>query len=257
MRLEKIWIYPIKSLDPVGLESVPVNRSGGLKYDRQWAMMNANGDFINGKRYPTIHRLKSEVDLRHRMVTIGQRGEPTVAFHLDRERDELQEWLSGYFQQSVRLVENEAFGFPDDTESPGPTVVSTATLETVASWFPGMNVDEVRLRFRANLEIGGVEPFWEDRLYGEGLESVRFEIGGVTFEGTNPCQRCAVPPRDPRTGENQPAGFAKLFGEKRRETLPEWAAEERFDHFYRLTTNTRLAAGEGKVISVGDGVRFV
>ncbi len=256
MRLARICIYPIKSLDPVELDSVPVNRSGALKYDRQWAIVNSQGEFINGKRSPAIQRLKSEVDLRHRMLIIGIRGQASVAFHLDREREELQQWLSEYLAQPVRLVENETFGFPDDSESPGPTIVSTATLETVVSWFPGLTVDEVRLRFRANLEIGGVEPFWEDRLYGAGMESVRFSIGPVTFEGTNPCQRCAVPPRDPYTGENTPPGFAKQFGEKRRETLPDWAAADRFDHFYRLTTNTRLAAGEGQVISIGDEVRL-
>ena len=256
MKLERIRIYPIKSLDPLELESVPVNRSGGLKYDRQWALMNSRGEFVNGKRYPAIQRLRSDLDLRHRMVTLGPRGESPLVYHLDRERDELQEWLSRFFGEPIRIVENETFGYPDDTESPGPTVVSTATLETVAGWFPELSVDEIRWRFRANLEIGGVEAFWEDRLYGPGLESVRFEIGGVTFEGTNPCQRCAVPPRDPRTGENRPAGFAKLFGEKRRETLPAWAAEDRFDHFYRLTTNTRLVAGGGEVIAVGDEIRI-
>lgn len=255
MYLERILIYPVKSLDGMELESAVVNRAGGLKYDRQWALVNANGEFVNGKRYPAIQRLKSEVDLRHRMLTIGPRGERSAVFHLDREREELQSWLSEYFGQPVRVVENELIGFPDDTESPGPTVVSSATLATVAGWFPGVSVEETRARFRANLEIGGVEPFWEDRLYGAEGESVRFQVGEVLFEGTNPCQRCAVPPRDPLTGENRPAGFAKQFGEKRRETLPAWAAADRFDHYYRLTVNTRLAAGEGKVIAVGGEVR--
>lgn len=257
MRLERIWIYPIKSLDPQELDSVPVNRSGTLKYDRQWALMNAQGEFVNGKRSPAIQRLSSEVDLRHRMLTIGPRGESSLIFHLDRQREELQEWLSAYFDEPIRVVENTSFGYPDDTESPGPTVVSTATLETVAGWFPEMSVEEVRRRFRANLEIGGVEPFWEDRLYGPERETVRFEIGPVTFEGTNPCQRCAVPPRDSRKGENHPPGFAKMFGEKRKETLPPWAAADRFDHFYRLTTNTRLLAGEEQVLSLGDSVRLI
>src|SRR5581483_2540325 len=103
-----------------------------------------------------------------------------------------------------KLVENLVNGFPDDLNAPGPTVISTATLRTVASWFPGLTVDDMRLRFRANLEIDGVEPFWEDRLYGEQGESVTIRIGRVTIEGVNPCQRCVVPTRDPSTGHIVP-----------------------------------------------------
>ena len=77
-----------------------------------------------------------------------------------------ERFLSAAMGEPVRLVEDAERGFPDDTDSPGPTVVSTATLETVASWFPGLTIEEVRRRFRANLEIGDTEPFWEDRLCG-------------------------------------------------------------------------------------------
>ena len=58
----------------------------------------------------------------------------------------------------------------------------------------------MRMRFRANLEIGEVPAFWEDRLYGESGTTVRFTVGAVCLEGTNPCQRCVVPTRDPLTG---------------------------------------------------------
>lgn len=51
----------------------------------------------------------------------------------------------------------------------GPSVVSTATVETIASWFDGTRVESPRRRFRANFEISGVPAFWEDRLVGDGV----------------------------------------------------------------------------------------
>jgi hypothetical protein len=92
----------------------------------------------------------------------------------------------------VRLEENALAGFPDDTVAPGPTVVSAATLAEVSSWYEELALEEIRRRFRANLIIDGVEPFWEDRLYSEEGRFVRFQVGNVTLEGVYPCQRSVV-----------------------------------------------------------------
>jgi hypothetical protein len=152
----------------------------------------------------------------------------------------------------VRRDENG--GFPDDGNAPGPTVVSTATLAAVASWFPGLDVDSVRRRLRANVEIDGVPAFWEDALFGAAGDAVPFQLGAVELAGTNPCQRCIVPSRDPESGEPLPA-FAKHVAERRAETLPPWAERTRFDHFYRLAVNTRAAPNQaGRAIRVGDSL---
>jgi len=118
-----------------------------------------------------------------------------------------------------------------------------------------LTMEEARRRFRANLEVGGTEPFWEDRLYDEPGSVVRFRVGDVIFEGTNPCRRCVVPSRSSTTGEVTP-GFAKTFADHRRATLPAWANATRFDHFYRFAVNTRLA-NDGGVIRVGDKVEIL
>jgi hypothetical protein len=142
-----------------------------------------------------------------------------------------------------------------------------------------MTLDNVRQRFRTTLEIDSAElnanagdagpqeaakvananghlpAFWEDQLYGEDERSVvRFRIGEVNFEGSNPCARCPVPARDPQTGADL-AGFQKRFSELRHGTLPPWAPAARFDHFYRLATNTRVAPTEtGKLLRLGDAL---
>jgi uncharacterized protein YcbX len=257
-RLARILIYPIKSLDAAKVGQADVLPSGALRHDRRYALVDAEGSFINGKRTPLVHRLRASFDWLRGLLELSA-GERRQVFHLDRDGGSLEVFLTRYFGQAVYVVENTDTGFPDDLESPGPTVVSTATLRTVARWF-ALGEDEVRRRFRANLEIDAAEgddlpAFWEDRLVGPAGEAVRFRIGDVVFAGTNPCQRCIMPSRDSATGEPWPR-FAKTFAGQREAALPAWAERSRFDHYYRLAVNTRLA-GAGGTIRVGDAVEVL
>jgi uncharacterized protein len=251
--LSRISLYPVKSLDGLSVSSARVLASGALQFDRTFAMVDGEGKFVNGKRNPRVHRLRSHFDLATETLTLRvQDTENCYSFHLATEREALNTWLSTYFARIVTLVENRASGFPDDVKASGPTIISTATLQTVSSWFPGLDEETMRLRFRANLEIGGVPAFWEDRLFTEAGFNVSFRIADVQFEGTNPCQRCVVPSRDPYTGEAFPH-FQEMLMLKRKQSLPEWSTPSRFNHFYRLSCNTQIAPSEeGKVLHVGD-----
>jgi MOSC domain-containing protein len=81
---------------------------------------------------------------------------------------------------------------------------------------------------------------------------VRFRIGEVNFEDSNPCARCPVPPRDPRTGKVIP-DFQKRYSDFRCAHIPSWAPESRFDHYYRPATNTCIAPSEsGKILHLSD-----
>lgn len=255
--LAQISIYPIKSLDQVNVTEAPVLKSGALHHDREFAIFDQQGRFVNGKRNPKVHLLRSWFDLAAQTVSLQVQGtSQTQVFSLNQERAELESWLSKYFGP-VKLRQNSLTGFPDDTNAPGPTVISTATIEAVASWFPNISVEQMRLRLRANIEIGGVPAFWEDQLFTDVVNKlVQFQVGEVLFAGVNPCQRCIVPTRDAVTGEVYP-NFQKEFMAKRKATLPSWVAVSRFNHFFRLSVNTRIPESEaGKVLRVGDQIEI-
>jgi len=256
--LRGIFIYPIKSLSGVAVNQAKVLASGALANDREFAMLDAQGRFVNGKRYAKVHSLRSSWNVTAQIVCLQIQGtEEKLQFDLFGDRSEIQSWLSDYFGFPVTLGRNSLNGFPDDPIASGPTVISTATLETVASWFPGISVDEMRQRLRANLEIDDVPAFWEDQLFTDEGKVVPFQVGKVVFEGINPCQRCVVPTRHPLTGEVYP-NFPKVFSEKRRETLPYWAKLSRFNHFYRLSINTRIPPTEGgKILQIGDEIKLL
>jgi hypothetical protein len=257
-RLANIRLHPIKSLDPVYVNEARIGPAGGVELDRAWALYTPDNRWVNGKRTPAIFAIRANFAPDLKSVTLSVPGDgrqvPPREFAFPGDHEEAAEWFSVYFDQRI-IVRNSANGFPDDPDANGPTIISTASLRKVCDWFADVNIDleEARRRFRTTLEIDGVPAFWEDRLFGApNTYAPRFRVGEVEFEGSNPCARCSVPPRDSYTAANN-VGFQKRFSELRRESLPAWATPERFDHFYRLATNTRVALSQaGKTLRVGD-----
>ena len=272
-RLAGIRLHPIKSLDPVNVTQARIGHGGGLEHDRAWALFSVDGRWVNAKRTAALHLLRASYAPDLSSVTLAVPGDtrniPARTFPFPGGTEDAAEWFSVYFEQQI-LVRHSPEGFPDDNIANGPTIISTASLQAVCDWFPGVTLDSARQRFRTTLEIDGADAaanaasgnghlpaFWEDRLYGEDERSVvRFKIGEVNFEGSNPCARCPVPARDPQTAADL-LGFQKRFSDLRRETLPSWAPGARFDHFYRLAVNTRVAPTEhGKSLRVGEMLRL-
>ena len=249
--IARIALYPIKAFDVVTVESATVLPSGALAGDRRWAFVDAGDRFVNGKLFPDTHRIRARIDPDASTVVFDD-----LHFPLAGDATPLEGWLSERLATPVRLRENPVAGFPDDTDSPGPTLIATATLEAVAGWFD-LTLEQTRARFRANIEIGGVPAFWEDAYYDRTcrIGAAAADDGpGVALIMVNPCARCAVPSRDARTGEPT-VGFQKRFAEQRRATLPPGVEVTRFDHYYRLAVNTRLApASLGGAIRVGDPI---
>jgi uncharacterized protein YcbX len=256
--LAKIFIFPIKSLDGVEIDRATLSPGGALVGDREFAIVDEQAKFVNGKRTDRVHLLRTNFDLAARTLTIRIQGaDQSSQFHLDAERPALANWLSDYFGYPVNIIQNLDIGFPDDTKAPGPTIVSRSTLETVANWFPNLSLEEIRRRFRTNLELEGVPAFWEDKLFGDREQLVPFQVGDVLFEGSNPCQRCIVITRNPETGASYPQ-FQKTFIAKRQATIPAWTNLSRFNHYYRLTINTKVPASEaGKQLHIGSEVQIL
>lgn len=257
-RLARIQIHPIKSLDPVEIPSATIGPAGSLHLDRAWALYTRDGRVVAFSRNPALHRIRAAYAPDFTTVTLTAPPHrpdlPPGTFRFPSETEPACKWFSQFLKQDI-MVRHDPNGIPDDLIANGPTIISTASLDTIAGWFPGLTTADARLRFRATLEIDGVPPFWEDQLFGAELRSVvRFRIGEVYFEGSYPCIRCPVPARDPHTGVDD-VGFQKKFTHLRRTQLPPWSHAERFEHFYCVATNTRIPSTESnKPLKVGDAL---
>jgi len=315
--LDRITIYPIKSLDGLDVFECCVLASGGLENDRRWRLVDMDGRVLNAKRSPLFSAIRAEFDLDERLVTLwidpasiaaaalpaddlarlrglaghpgGQRSAHTLvrdAFHLVPGQGGPCEWLSEVFGVGVLLQERAEGGFPDDRDASGPTLVSTATLVEVARWF-GFDLAESRRRFRANLEIGRCDAFWEDTLASPARPKLQpslrdlpadlpvdlpadpyadlpppepreFSIGDVRLMATNVCRRCVVPTRDSRTGAVT-EHFRDAFEARRSREMRADVDAATWGTLYRLGVNTSVRAGgrEGDRRAVAVGSRIV
>lgn len=251
--LSRITVYPIKSLDGIEVSSARVLPSGALEHDRRYTLADEDGKLINTRRVPKLTRLRATYDESLLQVTVHLDGQ-SASFSLREEQVELARWCGSVLGVECQLLENSSTGFPDDLECPGPTLVSSGSLEEVAGWFPELEVGETRRRFRTNLEVAIAEPFWEDQLMGAANPTRQFRIGATQWRAEKICQRCAVPTLDSYTGKPI-EGFAKQFVSRREQSLPASSPREKFDHFYRMTLNTQLDSLNGaEKIRVGDEV---
>jgi len=252
--IERLRVYPVKALEGTEREEARIRGGGTLAGDREYALFDGDREVINGKRTGRVNGLAAEFDCESARIAVETPAGERRTFDLEAERQRAAAWFGEFFDEEVYIAHDSETGYVD-RQGMGPSVISTATLETVASWFDGVTVDGARRRLRANVEVGGVPAFWEDRFVG--TDAPAFEAGGVRFEGVTPCGRCVVPARDPDTGEPLP-GFQQRFVEKREETFPEWADAEAFDHYYTLMLIARVPESDrGETLRVGDPVRVV
>ena len=290
--LQRITLYPIKSLDGVEFDGARVLSCGALEHDRRWRLVDAHGAVVNAKRTSLLHRIRASFEVPaqgadwDRSVTL--RIDPAVAvaargdgprpgtFPLVPGPSGPCDWLSEALGIAVIIEERPDGGFPDDRDAPGPTLVSTGSLAEVARWF-GLALDDVRRRFRVNLEVDGCEPFWEDTLahptrpdalptYGElgpsaivdpwadlpALPPLAFRVGAAGFVAVNACRRCPVPGRDPATG-SETVHFREVFEAWRRRRQRRDVDATDWNGSYRLAINTR-GDGRGGNVRVGDRI---
>lgn len=201
--LERITVYPVKSLDGVEVTAARVLAGSGLEHDRRWQLVDMEGRVVNAKRMPIVHAIRTEYAIEG-LEAIGSAGSElpglgpnVIALAVDPAAlaaaaipgvERLARlspdvfplvpgsagpcgWLSEAFGFGVLLLERREGGFPDDRDAPGPTLAATATLAEVARWF-SLDLAECRRRFRVNLEIGGCNAFWEDALASPAREAV-------------------------------------------------------------------------------------
>jgi len=256
--IERITIYPVKSLDGVLLQQAQVGNGSCLQHDREYAIKTPDGKFVNGKKNAMVHLLRMKIDLENEIISFRHQNETGwQEFDLQKDNAAADGYLSSFFKMPVQLYKNSEGRFLDIPDISGVTVLSNASLQTVSGWFNVMNIEETRERFRATLEIAAVPAFWEDHLFFDEETAIEFTIGDVRVYGMSPRARCIVPTRHPQTG-GIIYGFQKSFADHRKESLPAWSTLLNYNHGYHLSVDCHIPSSEtGKWIKTGDEITIV
>ena len=256
--IDRITIYPVKSLDGISLQKAKIGTGGCLEHDREYAICKSDGKYIKGKNSDLVYLLRTAIDFENEIISFRHEAADTWnSFHLQNDIAAIDEFLSSFFRIPVTLKKDTEGKFLDVPVLSGMTVLSTASLETVAGWFNDMDIEETRKRFRATIEITNVPAFWEDKLFLEEGTAIEFKIGDIILFGMSPRARCVVPTRHPQTGEVI-HGFQKLFATQRAANLPPGSTLEAYGHTYYLSVDCYVPPSEfGKWIKIGDEVVII
>lgn len=238
--LSQLTIYPVKSCAGIKLQSADTSPFG-LKYDRRWMLVDANGEMITQRQHPRMCLIQPTLDngqLSLNATGMDQlqvtQGTVEIAVSVWEDQcnavdcgDQAAEWLSEFMGLPTRLVY-----FPEDEiRQVDLSYAQPGDITAFSDGFPYLLISQASLdalnsrlqapvemrRFRPNLVVEGCEAFAEDQ-----WQSLR--IGNVTFRRVKPCGRCVIPSIDPLTAEKNPevvrtlAGFRKtgkrvLFGQ--------------------------------------------
>ena len=235
MQLSGLYLYPIKSTAPLEVETALVEPRG-LRNDRRWMVVDAEGRFITGRELPRLTLVRARPGPNG--LSLDAPGMPTLQVPFPetnttvpvnvwksdvaaRPADTATDvWLSEFLGQPARLVHMDAAitrPMTDVHSQPGDEVsfadafplllISRAALD-------GLNARLAKpvsmLRFRPNLVVDGAPAHAED-----GWKRIR--IGDVEFDVAKPCTRCVFTTVDPLRGERDPDGepLRTLIGYRR------------------------------------------
>lgn len=255
--ISRIRIYPVKSLDPIELQSAELG-TYSLLHDREFAILAKDGRLINGKRTGRVNELKASYDLEKQLIHLVPRaGGTSKSFALAEEDPALIKYLEDFFEIPVHFLRRTKGELMDIPKMSSITIVSEASLQSLQADIVDVSLENLRLRFRTNLEIGGVSPYWEEQLFQAPGVGMCFKIGKVELIGVSPRARCNVPPRDPLNGETDKS-FIKKMLQSREAHLPDNSTLAQFGSLYHLTINLYLPESEkGKTINVGDPIEIL
>ena len=218
--LSGITVYPVKSLRGIRLSTWPVTGTG-LKYDRQWMLVDAERQFLSQRRLPKMALITTALTDDH--LILSAPGMDDLSVELEPKNGdwitstiwhdqidtltvsaEADEWFGRFLQIDCRLV------YQPDTivRQVDPRFASPVDKTALSDGFPFLLVSENSLtalnkamnsalpmtRFRPNLVVSGCESYAEDAWR-------EITIGPIGFRLPKPCSRCSVPTIDPDTAE--------------------------------------------------------
>ncbi len=222
--LSQIFIYPVKSLAGIALDSVRVTHLG-LEHDRRWMIVDSQGRFITQRLYPQLSQIKTTIESEQIKLTSPTGDSIALPLTLDEGpalsvkvwhdqvdsllmSNDANEWISQYLHIECRFVY-----MPDNTVRPVDPTFSVSSQDRVsfADGFPFLLISKASLddlnqhlsakkipavpiqRFRPNLYIDGCEAYAEDQWQS-------FKLCGNLFHVVKPCSRCIMTTVDPLTG---------------------------------------------------------
>lgn len=106
--LDQICVYPIKSCAPFRIFSQWEVRSRGLKYDREWMIINSNGVAVTQKMSTHLCLIRPLIDERRGVMRLTMRGKNPIEVPLKQNLDRI---TSGSLCRNSKVCGDRIQGF--------------------------------------------------------------------------------------------------------------------------------------------------
>jgi hypothetical protein len=219
--LSEIYIYPVKSLGGISVDSAIVE-ARGLKYDRRYLLVDEKNMFMTQRDYPQLAFFKLSFSENGFNVLNTQNNSHTfIPFKSDskeiisvtiwddvcsavRVSTELDDWFSNVINKKCYLVY-----MPDDEKRiVEKKYIKDEHIVSFADAYPFLIIGQSSLddlnsrldkpipmnRFRTNFVFTGGKPYEEDNWKD-------FNIGELSFKAVKPCARCVITTTNQDTAE--------------------------------------------------------
>jgi uncharacterized protein len=264
LSLSEIWIYPIKSLGGIRLNTARIMEKG-IEYDRRWMLVDENGQFLTQRVLPQMSLFKLSIEedkiivvkknpaIKPDTIHLNTREEPKgKTMHARIWNDDVQvaevdpeisKWFSAQMGFTCSLV-----SFPEhNPRLVDPNFNVNNENVSLADAYPFLVIGKSSLddlnnrlehpvpmnRFRPNFVVIGGDPYEEDNWK-------NFRIGDNRFVGVKKCGRCVLTTVNQDTGEK---GTEPLF------TLSSYRKENN-----KVNFGQNLIALDYKQVREGDSV---
>lgn len=216
--VKELYIYPIKSLAGIAVESAKTEEMG-FENDRRWMLIDEENQFITQREHPVLSQFYphikdgkieiSHLDIMHEFLIDEGLDEPIFSKVWDDESKVIEvnkatsKWFSDALGFSCKLVKILNKG---DRKHNSSSLNQTLNV-SLADGYPYLLIGSESLeflnekleekisikRFRPNIVIGTGLPHEEDTFD-------TFQIGNVKFQNAKPCGRCIMINTNPKTG---------------------------------------------------------
>jgi hypothetical protein len=219
--LSEIYIYPIKSLGGISVDSA-IAEERGLKYDRRYLLVDENALFMTQRDFPRLALLKLSFSEKGFKVLNTQDDSHTIIpFESDSKENisvtiwddvckavklgnNFDDWFSNAIGKKCSLVY-----MPDNEKRiVEKKYINDEQIVSFADAYPYLIVGQSSLddlnerlenpipinRFRTNFVFTGGNPFEEDNWKD-------FRIADVNFKAVKPCARCVITTTNQDTAE--------------------------------------------------------
>lgn len=224
LTVSQLFIYPIKSLGGIALDTAEVT-DRGLKYDRRWMLIDDNNRFLSQREFDQMALLHVAIEADGLRVTYFTDGtsvsipfEPQTAATITVTVwddtctgtpvcPDIDKWFTNVLGINARLV----YMADVSRREVDPRYAHEQQITSFADAYPFLLIGQASLdelntrlqnpigmdRFRPNIVFSGGEAFLEDVM-------PHIRIAGIDFYGVKRCARCVMITIDQQSAARHP-----------------------------------------------------